>query len=142
MGAVTALRPRKPRIEKNVAVLKDGTRMRVIGNNLLVRVDPAAKESAGGILLPGDAVEHVYNTGTVLAKGFVSSTAAGTTDVEIPGIEPGDRVYFIRYLAKQDTNIWLAKRFGDDVIRLRPADVLLVFDESDLGTFRPDLVKP
>lgn len=134
MSASTGTR-RKP--SADTAVLENGTAVRIVGNNLLVRPDPLPKETAGGIIIPGDAVEHVYNTGTVLAVGYVLAQAPAKT--QIPGIKPGDRVYFIRYLAKQDSNIQLANRLGEDVIRIRPADVLLTFEAEDEKKMRPDL---
>lgn len=124
-------------LPQHVAVLKNGIKVRVTGNNLLVRPDPLPTVSKGGILFPGDAVENVYNTGVVLAVGFVTAQAPQGT--VIPGIKKGDRVYFVRYLAKQDSNIQLASRLGEDVIRIRPADVSFAFDDEDLPTLRPDL---
>lgn len=121
----------------DTAVLPNGTRVRLVGNNLLVRPDPLPTESKGGILYAVDAVEHVYNTGTVLAVGYVLAQAPEKT--VIPGIKKGDRVYFIRYLAKQDSNLQLANRLGDDVIRIRPADVMFMFDGEHEGLLRPDL---
>jgi co-chaperonin GroES (HSP10) len=120
----------------DTAELNSGLSVRVVGNNLLVRPDPLPTQSAGGIIYANDAVEHIFNTGVVLAVGYVTAQAPAGT--HIPGIKPGDKIYFIRYLAKQDTNIQLSERLGDDVIRIRPADVLLVFDAEDLPKLRPD----
>lgn len=121
----------------NEHVLQSGAKLRVVGNNLFVRPDPLPKSTAGGIIIPGDAVEHVFNTGTVLAVGHVLSQAPYQT--KIPGIEKGDRVLFVRYLAKQDTNIHMSARLGEEVIRIRPADVVLLLDEEDLPRVRADL---
>lgn len=120
-----------------IHTLKDGTALRVTGNNLFVVPDPVEKESAGGILYAGDAVAHVYNTGVVVARGYVMSQADFHTPIS--GIKKGDRVLFIRYLAKQDSNIQMCQRLGEEVIRIRPSDVQLVFDDEDLPRVRPDL---
>lgn len=114
--------------------LKRGDVLRVLGNNLLIRPDPVLTQSAGGILFPEDAIEHVYNTGTVLATGFVLSLAPYHTPV--PGIKKGDRVFFVRFLAKQDSNIQLGARLGEDIIRIRPSDVLFMFDDEDEAAIR------
>jgi hypothetical protein len=119
-----------------VALLRNGTRIRITGNNLLVRPDPEPKR-VGLIQLPDGACEGVMNTGIVLARGYVMARAAFHTP--IPGILKGDRVAFIRFLAKQDSNTWLSARLGEPVIRIRAADVTLVFDDEDLPRIRPDL---
>lgn len=119
-----------------VALLQSGARFRVTGNNLLVRPDPEPKQ-VGLIQLPDGACDGVVNTGVVLARGYVMSKAEFHTP--IPGILKGNRVAFVRFLAKQDSNVQLSERLGDSVIRIRAADVLLVFDDEDLPSIRPDL---
>lgn len=119
-----------------IAVLRDGRRIRVTGNNLLVRPDPEPKQ-VGLIQLPDGACEGVMNTGVVMARGYVMAQAEFHTP--IPGIEQGDRVAFVRFLAKQDSNVQLTERLGEPVIRIRASDVSLVFDEEDLPRIRPDL---
>lgn len=115
-------------------VTADGLKIRVIGNNLLVRPDPLPERSAGGIFYAPDAMEHVNNTGTVVAVGTV--TAKTEERIPIPGLKVGDRVVFIRFLALQETNQQLAGIVGEDLIRLRPADIQLVFDAEDLQAVR------
>jgi hypothetical protein len=120
-----------------VALLSNGTRIRITGNNLLVRPDPEPKQ-VGLIHLPDGVCEGVMNTGVVLARGYVMAKAEFHTP--IPGIQKGNRVAFIRFLAKQDSNTQLSARLGESVIRIRASDVTLVFDDEDLPRIRPDLV--
>lgn len=124
-------------LPQHVALLRSGIRVRITGNNLLIRPDPVPTQSKGGILFPGGSVEHVHNTGEVVAVGFITAKAPAGTP--IPGIKKGDRVVFVRFLEQQDSNIQLKSRLEDDVIRIRAADVSLVFDDEDLATIRPDL---
>ncbi len=112
--------------------------MRCVGNNILVRPDPLPSRTRGGLIIPGDAVEDLQNTGTVLAVGRVATTR-GAERVGIPGLKPGDRVSYLRFLEKQDSNTQIQHRLGDNIISIRPADVQLVFDEEDLPKMRPDL---
>ena len=122
----------------DIAVLSSGLKVRAVGNNLLIRPDPPQEVSKGGIIFPGEAVEHVYNTGTVVAVGHGLAQAPYRT--KIPGIEKGDRVYYIKYLEKQHSNLHMLDRLGENIVRIRPADVLLVFGDEDMRCVRPDLV--
>lgn len=121
-------------MDMQAIALLGNARLRITGNNLFVRPDPEPKQ-VGLIHLPDGACEGVMNTGVVMARGYVMSKAEFHTP--IPGILKGNRVAFIRFLAKQDSNIWLFERYG--VIRVRASDVTLVFDDEDLPRLRPDL---
>lgn len=122
--------------EQAIATMRNGTRVRVTGNNLLVRPDPEPKQ-VGLIHLPDGACEGIMNTGVVLARGYVMSQADFHTP--IPGIKQGDRVAFVRFIAKQDSNVQLGERLGEPLIRIRASDITLVFDDEDLPRIRPDL---
>lgn len=126
-----------PAAPHNVYITKSGDRMRLINNSLLIAVDPLPKVTKGGIFIPDQSCDSVYNTGVVVATGFVTSQTA--EKLPIPGIAVGDRVMFIRFLAKQDSNLQLIATVGEEVIRARASDILLIFGDEDLVKFRPDL---
>jgi co-chaperonin GroES (HSP10) len=119
----------------NKHVTSDGLKVRVLGNNLLVRPAPAPKESRGGIIIPDNVLGGLYLTGEVVAVGFLTTTKA-PEHTPIPGIAVGDRVLFTRFLEKTDGNERIARVIGDDLIRIRPADVLLVMDGADAERLR------
>jgi len=119
----------------NKHVTSEGTKVRVLGNNLLVRPDAPPKESRGGIIIPDTVLGGLYLTGEVVAIGFVTTTKA-VEHTPIPGLAIGDRVMFTRFLEKTDGNERIARVIGDDLIRIRPADVLLVMDAADAERLR------
>jgi len=123
---------------------KDGTKLRLMNESVLVKMDPEAEETSGGILKPDGAVEHIYMTGTILAFGWVlekklegtSKTKSLEKPYPVPNIEPGLKCCFIRYRRWQDTNKQLRHMFGDDIISLKPEDMIFVFpagEEYELG---------
>lgn len=106
-------------------------KMRVVGNNLLVRLLPKAKRSRGGLHLLEDNSTSLLAIGKIIGVGHLTGDKVHT-HVAIPGLSVGDHVAFLRVHEKMDSNRYVAQVLGDSVIRVRPADVLLVLDESDL----------
>jgi co-chaperonin GroES (HSP10) len=115
---------------KRVHTLPDGRRARVIGNNLLVRMGDQPKTTRGGIIIPDTSIGSMHVTGEVLAVGWVTTA---NEPIDIPGLEVGDHVLFVKLLDKTDTNPQIKRIFGDNVIRIRPSDVLLVLDAEDVN---------
>ncbi len=125
-------------------VAPNGTRMRVLNNNMLVRVDPAPDMTAGGIVIPDTAHADHYATGTVVAVGTVPTATrddeGNIVDVgrtPIPGISVGDHVLFIKFLSDQDSNKKVRERLGDDIIKMQPSDVLVIFGDEDRARVQP-----
>lgn len=110
-----------------------GERLRVIGNNLLVRLEPPPETTLGGIVLPG--IEPLYGLGEVVAVGCLTGKRA-VFRTPIPDVEVGDYVCFLALLARTDTNPQIKSRTGENLLRIRPADVLLVISASDLQRLR------
>lgn len=115
----------------------DGRRIRAMKDAILVKPDPPPTHSASGLIeYAPSAMEHVMNTGTIVAFGF---TRVGKKQFElpIPDIEVGEKVVFVRFLAEQESNKQVRKMFDTDdgtgIIRIQPKDVLLVYtaDEHD-----------
>jgi len=106
----------------------DGNTLRLRGNNILVRGNPIPKMSSGGLIhIPGSAVEHVHRTGTVLAFG-TRELKDGTLVPLSDELYVGLGVLFVRYLAEQETNKDIKATFGDDIFRLRIADIIVAYD--------------
>lgn len=115
-------------------VLPDGSKIRVLNANILVKKDPPPQKDNGGVILfANGAMSHVHGTGTILASGFFTPKDLDhvpLTDVH-PDLAVGNKVVFVRFLAEQHTNEQVREMFGDDIIRLQPNDVLLVYAPED-----------
>lgn len=102
--------------------------IRLLGDRLLVKMDPLKKVSAGGILYPNeDAVteEDIHVWGTVVSTG--PGKWAKKKNVRVPmDAKEGDRVLFIRYLAKVETNKSLQSSLPDGHLIIQEQDVLCV----------------
>jgi chaperonin GroES len=99
------------------------TQFKPLHDTVLIKVDPASKLSAGGIVLPGAKDESSKN-GTVLAVGkgrFSDSTGVFIATT----VMPGDKVIFS---SRSGTPIKL-QEFGDDndLVVMREAEVIGVF---------------
>ncbi len=119
----------------DVYTAPDGSKIRVLGPGLLVKVDEPPKKSASGLIhFAADAMEHVNNKGTVVAVGRLRSDEVAV-ELPIPGIKVGDRILFVRFLANQASNEQMQERIEDGLIRLNWTDVLVVYDPEDEERF-------
>lgn len=125
-------------------VAPNGVKIRVLNKNMLVLVDPAPEMTAGGIIIPDTAHADHYATGTVVAVGTIPTVirdsegeivSCGTTP--IPGIAVGDHVLFIKFLSDQDSNKMVRELLGDNLIKMQPSDVLVIFDDEDRKRVQP-----
>ena len=114
---------------------KDGRKIILRNQTVLVKMDPDEEATAGGIIKPQGATDHIFMTGTVLAFGWIlerklpgtSKTKPLKEPYPVPELEAGIKCCFIRYRRWQDTNKQLRMMFDDDVIALEPEDLLFVF---------------
>jgi co-chaperonin GroES (HSP10) len=113
-------------------VTDDGVAARVLGNNLLVRPDPEPTATRGGIIVPGLGNDTLHHTGVVVAVGYLTGKRA-PHKTPIPDIAVGDHIVFVRLLALTDSNPQIKRILDDNVLRIRPSDVLLVIDKEDLN---------
>jgi len=115
--------------------LPDGRVLRMMNSNILVRKDKPAEASASGLIhYPGNAMEHVNNTGTILAFGYYNTEDGRRVPLsEIYGIAVGLKCVFVRFLADQHTNEQIREQFGEDLIRLQPNDLQLVYEAEEHG---------
>lgn len=113
--------------------LPDGRVLRMMNSNILVRKDKPAEVSASGLIhYANNAMEHTNNTGTILAYGYYNTEDGRRVPLdEVYGISVGLKCVFIRFLADQHTNEQIREQFGEDLIRLQPNDLQLVYDPED-----------
>jgi len=115
-----------------------GVKIRVIGDNVLVLADePPDRSKSGLVIYPDGAMTHVFNTGVVVAVGYVwHKTSKGRVKVPVPGLETGLRVAFIRFLAEQNTNKQVRVLANEDLLRIKASDVVLVIPPGEEDKFR------
>lgn len=110
-------------------VTSDGTKIRILGNRLLVKIDkPPTASKDGLIIYASGAMEHANNTGTIVAFGTIWK---GSERIPIPGLQVGQKIVFVRFLAEQHTNKNIRHTFGEDLIQLAPSDVQLMYDPQE-----------
>lgn len=112
----------------------DGRLVRMVGKNILIRADKPREISFGGIHYATSSVEHVMNTGTILAFGFIEvggKKGYPHKRFPIPDIEVGDRCVFVRYLSEVHTNKQVQQRIEEGVFRIQTSDILIVYDPED-----------
>lgn len=117
----------------------NGEIVRLVNDDLIVRMDPLRETTRGGIIIPDTAGDRgdagILTTGTVEAFGF--ATIGGKKNIPfqripLPEFYIGMKVVFIRYYAEQHTNKSIQHTFGEGVIKLKPLDVMLAFDPEDM----------
>lgn len=113
----------------------DGTVARLLGNALLVRPDREPEKTRGGIIVPYLGNASLHHTGVVVAVGFVTGKRL-IERVPVPGIAVGDHVLYLRLLAMTDVNPTIKTILDDNVIFIRPADVLLTFAAEEVSRLR------
>lgn len=119
-------------------VTASGRTIRVINDNILVQIDPPPETTRSGIIIPAGRYENPYATAQVLAVGYFDTThrndegeIVGHGRIPIPGVEVGDGVYIVRFHDIQDSNVAIQKEFGNGLLRIRPNDIILVFDRAE-----------
>lgn len=121
-------------MQHNEYKLPDGRVLRILNDDILVKMDPLRETTSGGIVIPdtvgdrGDA--GILATGTVLAYGFAHTKTRPRPP--IGGLKAGDKIVFIRFLKEQETNKQLHTRFGDaDIFKLKESSIIVVYDPED-----------
>lgn len=118
------------RHEHDTHTFDSGTKLRVMGDAILVMPDDPPEETSTGIIYASGAMEHAYNTGTILAFGTTRDEDGNKEPIS--GLEVGRKVYFVRFLAEQESNTQIRHMY-EGVIRIKTSDAILVFDEEDRG---------
>lgn len=104
-------------------VLDDGKSVRVLHDQVLVRFQKMEEKTAGGIIIPESAQDHIGRA-EILAFGELrKKKGVGALDVK-----KGDIALVVRALAFQGANPGLQKDFGDDMAVIKPEDIIGVED--------------
>jgi co-chaperonin GroES (HSP10) len=116
----------------------DGRVFRLVSNDILVKVDRPAEKTAGGIHIPdtvGDRGAAGLNaTGTILAFGFLDvggKKGKPHKRIPLPDLYVGQKCVFVRYYSEQESNKQIQTRIEEDVIRLKPLAIQVVYDPED-----------
>lgn len=127
MSAAKVLKLKPTRHPQDTYEYANGKSLRLLGKKILVQGHPLPKETSGGIIMPGRAVEHVWRVGTILAFGYMDTPGKRSKRIPIPDIEAGLHCCFVRYLAEQDSNKQLRLLGENDIFAIGPTDILFVW---------------
>lgn len=111
-------------------------RLRLMGDRILLRMDPESNKVASGLLFkPDDAHETILRTGEVIDVG--PGRWAEKENKRIPvGVEIGEGVVFVKFVATSTkTAESLQAHLSKDEALITPNDILLVYDRKDPPRF-------
>jgi chaperonin GroES len=104
-----------------IRMLTATTRIRPLGDHVVVAVDEREKVTPGGIHLP-DASREKQSIGRVIAVGRGLRQPDG--DYEKPEVDEGDRVLFAKYSGTQ------VESEEKNLVVLRAVDIVAVLDDT------------
>ncbi len=132
-----------PALPHNEYRAANGVLVRLINDDVLVRLDKPREKTSGGIIIPetvgdrGDA--GILTIGTILAYGFASfggrrvgGVSVPFTKIPLPDLYVGAKTVFVRFYAEQDSNKQMQHRIAEGVIRMKPLDLMFLFDPEDV----------
>lgn len=112
-------------------------KLRLMGDNILVRMDAESNRTASGVLFkPDDALETILRTGEVIAVGPGKFAKRGDQDLNtrVPiCVEVGEGVVFNRFVATHTKTAEALHQFAldKDEALIKPSDILLVYDRKE-----------
>ena len=118
------------------------SKLRLLHDQILVKLDPETDKIAGGLLVKPDAAfETLLRTGEVLAMGPGAEAKRHglPTGKRIPiDLEVGEGVLFNRFIASDTKTAQMMHRqhiLDKDEALIRPSDVILAYDRADAPEF-------
>jgi co-chaperonin GroES (HSP10) len=98
----------------------------LLGPRLLVELEPESEhfKEASSLVRPETVHETAIGFGKVLMLGTGVETKNGIAPIE--GVEEGDRVAFIKFLAQTETNKALSHSLDEDQLIIELKDVVVV----------------
>lgn len=105
-------------------------RYRVIGNNVFVQPLEKSRTTSSGLFIPETVALDAHALGIVVAVGYLTGPKVSDR-IRVPDLSVGDVVMYLRALERTDCNPQLCEILGEKLIRIRPADILLVMDAQD-----------
>lgn len=111
--------------------------MKLLGNTLLIKLDPENSLMSNGLFRPDNAHEHVLRTGEVVQMGPGKYMGDTSNRFNFDGLKVGDGVVFIKFLATHtETAKGLASYIPEGHAILKPEDVMLTYDRSEPVEFK------
>lgn len=114
--------------------------VRPINDSVIIKLDVEDEKTKGGLYKPQGANEHVFRTGVVQSVGPGEISKKGK---HLPvGVEPGDRVLFIRFVATHtETAKSVRQIIGEEEALIHGQDILAIVSEdfvSEIGHRRKE----
>ena len=111
--------------------------LRLMGDNILVRLDPDSEKTSSGIIIrPKDAMETIMRTGVVIGVGPGRYAKKGDHDLDrrLPMmVEVGEGVILNRFIASNTKTAEALQQCvldGDEAL-IKASDILLVYDRRE-----------
>jgi len=102
----------------------------MMGNSILIKLDPEPVKMSCGLFRPDVAHEHVLRTAEVVDAG-PGKFIGGTAFREPMDVSPGDGVIFVKFLATHtETAKGIKKYLEEGTAIIQRDDILLVYDRS------------
>lgn len=131
------LKPSLRKLQHHIHTTPGGITIRLINDDVLVKLDPVIDISKGGIIIPetvGDRGDMgIYNTGTIKAVGFIKTEDddGRLGKIPIPDLVVGEKVLLIRYYSHQHSNKQIQERIEENLIRVKWFDLLFAYPEEE-----------
>ena len=111
--------------------------MRLLGNTVLVRLDPESNKTKSGTLFkPDGACEDILRTGEVVDIGlgkYLHDDQRTRTPMDV---KVGEGVVFVKFLAdKTGTAAGIKKYIDEGLAILQLSDIMLAYDRADPPEF-------
>lgn len=111
--------------------------MQLVGNTVLVRLDPESNKTKSGILYkPDGAMEDILRTGEILQVGPGKYLFDDQRLRQPMDVHPGDGVVFVKFVATHtETAKGISKYLGENEAFLQLSDIMLVYDRAEAPEF-------
>lgn len=112
-------------------------RLRLMGDNILIRLDPESEKTSSGIIVrPNEALETILRTGEVIAvgPGKWAEDKGIYLDNRVPMVvEVGEGVVINRFIASNTKTAETLHQFilDEDEALIKAGDIMLVYDRRD-----------
>lgn len=117
--------------DHTVHKLADGETFQVVGDRVLVQMDPEDRVTESGVIhIPETAHETIIGTGTILAYGYMHPKKK-VSGIPIPGLSVGDKCAFIKFLKNQNANQMFRRTHQDDVVLLQSKDIMFTWGQDE-----------
>jgi len=111
--------------------------MQLLGNTVLIKLDPESNKTKSGVLFkPEGACEDVLRTGVVVDVGPGKYLTDDTMARQPMDVKVGDGVVFVKFVATHtETAKGIREYLKEDEALLQLSDIMLVFDHGNPPEF-------